>query len=79
MPIETHELVGVGALDLSRCRNQGGGRPPNCRCKPVCAICGFGPHMAAHGPAYGEEPGSEPCRHAYEPVAALPTPQEADK
>ena len=75
MPIDPLELVGVGALDLSMCRNRGGGQPPNCRCKPVCATCGYGPHMAAHGPAYGEDPGSEPCLHAYT-VGALPPAQE---
>ena len=35
-----------------------------CRCA-MCAICGWGKHMAAHGPCLGGLPGSKPWGHEF--------------
>lgn len=44
-------------------------RNGNCRCRPKCVVCGWGPHAALHGPLYGEPVGSPAYDHAYkEPV-----------
>lgn len=59
------EAMGLGATDGEACptrRPRGG-----CRCKPRCAVCGYGEHDAIHGPKFGEPPGSEPWGHQFEP------------
>lgn len=64
-----------GAVDLDACPTRGraapiGKRGPpcwSCCCQPKCAVCGFGEHMAIHGPLYGAEPGSKPWGHEYVP------------
>ena len=59
----------VGAIDVDNCpskRRPGG----TCRCGP-CAECGWGPHMAIHGPKYGQLPGTEPWGHLYQEGGAL--------
>lgn len=43
------------------------GRTGNCRCVPKCAWCGYGPHMAAHGPVANEPVGGRPYGHAFDP------------
>lgn len=66
-----------GAVDLSDCPTRRRSGPYNrmgsCRCTP-CKACGFGPHMAIHGPRYGEEPGGEPYGHEYQP----PQPEDSE-
>lgn len=57
-----------GAVDLSECPKSQTMRP--CKCQPKCRICGFGKHMAVHGPVNGGGPGSKPFGHEYEPAAA---------
>ena len=61
-----------GATDLSSCttkrsytRSSGVVVHHLCRCGP-CAVCGFGPHTAIHGPALGQQPGSRPWGHEYQ-------------
>jgi hypothetical protein len=56
----------TGAIDIFNCATRRIGFQ-NCRCKPGCRICGFGPHMAVHGPFYGKPVGSEPYNHGYAP------------
>ena len=53
-----------GAVDLRACttRNSSG----VCRCQP-CVVCGFGPHMAVHGPPFGGQPWATPYDHQYQP------------
>ena len=66
------------AIELDECRNRRYGRYGlvGCACRPVCEVCGFGPHMAVHGPFYGAPPGSKPYDHEFRAaVGALPTPQ----
>ena len=56
-----------GATDLDACktrRTYGRGQSL-CRCSPKCAVCGYGPHVALHGPALGQLPGSKPWDHEY--------------
>jgi hypothetical protein len=61
-----------GAADLDACTTRRKGTTV-CRCLPKCAVCGHGPHMAIHGPSAGEQPGSKPWGHEYQPE---PRPQE---
>jgi len=58
-----------GAVDWAACTNR---RGQNCHCRPKCRRCGYGPHMAIHGPLYGRPPGSEPYGHEYNPASAPP-------
>lgn len=54
-----------GAIDFEECplhRKRG-----LCRCLPKCKVCGYGKHTAIHGPRCGEQPGSEPWGHEFEP------------
>ena len=55
-----------GAIDIEKCTSRFK-RGSSCRCLPKCSVCGFGPHMAVHGPFYGKPPGSEPYDHEYKP------------
>lgn len=72
-----------GATDLDACktrRTYGRGQSL-CRCSPKCAVCGYGPHVALHGPALGQLPGSKPWDHEYTmpndvPSEALLTAEE---
>lgn len=59
---------GGGGLDMFDCPTKKGRRAkyPSCLCKPKCAICGFGPHMAIHSHGLGQPVGSEPVGHEYE-------------
>ena len=52
----------LGAIDISYCPTK---RETPCRCGP-CEACGFGPHMAIHGPVFGQPPGSRPWGHMYQ-------------
>ena len=61
MPDETPR----GAVDLDECRTRWPGSR-TCHCEQ-CARCGWGKHMAVHGPAYGEPPGSAPYDHEFVP------------
>lgn len=54
----------TGAVDFKECPQYGS----SCRCEPKCAVCGFGKHMAVHGPHYGEPPGSKPWGHEFKPA-----------
>jgi hypothetical protein len=56
----------TGAVDLKACFYQRG----RCRCGK-CAICGHQMHMAIHGPSYGEQPGSKPWGHRFQPVPRI--------
>lgn len=60
-----------GAVNLNACPRPYGARGPRragCHCdQPVCVVCGFGPHMAAHAPGYGQDLDAPPCRHEYQP------------
>jgi hypothetical protein len=49
-----------GAVDFYECLDP----HPHCRCGK-CRVCGFQQHMAAHGPAYGQPPGSKPYDHEF--------------
>lgn len=53
-----------GAIDISKCGNWRGWRLRECMCAP-CIKCGWGPHMAIHGPLDGHPPGSKPWGHEY--------------
>lgn len=64
----------MGAIDISECptRRQvktryGTTAMLQCRCKPVCSVCGQHKHSAVHGPIYGQPPGSVPWGHEYHP------------
>lgn len=66
-----------GAIDTDRCPTRFKGRnKTDCKCKPVCIVCGFGPHAAVHGPLYGQPPGTKPWKHEYQPPKDQP---EAEK
>lgn len=54
-----------GAIDFKECPRYFGGQ--SCRCEPKCRVCGFRKHMAIHGPFFGEEPGTKPYGHEFEP------------
>lgn len=60
-----------GATNLSECTSRYGGRGM-CLCRPKCEICGHGKHAAIHGPCYGEQPGSKPWGHEYQPKTERP-------
>ena len=53
-----------GALDILSCPNRD--RWGDCRCTPVCAVCGWPPHSSVHGPIFRAEPGSRPVGHEYQ-------------
>jgi len=55
----------AGAVDLKECPTRTH-RNGTCRCEK-CARCGYGKHMAVHGPVYGQPPGSRPWGHEFEP------------
>lgn len=59
-----------GAVDLEACPDRNFNGRAACRCKPKCRVCGFGMHMAIHGPLLGEEPGSKPWGHEFKPRPA---------
>jgi hypothetical protein len=59
----------TGAVDLSECPRRVWWQI-TCRCLPKCRICGFGKHMAVHGPAFGQPPGSKPYDHEFEAEVA---------
>lgn len=64
-------LIGGTSIDTESCpsKRTKTGRIYPCRCFPKCAICGYGPHMAIHGPLYGEAPGEgRPWGHEYQPI-----------
>jgi len=61
-----------GAVDLSKCRKSFDRRIKYCDCGPKCSVCGFGPHMAVHGPVLGMPPGSAPYDHEYRPTTPTP-------
>ena len=67
-----------GAIDLDACttRRRYGrqGTSGLCRCEPKCSVCGYGPHVAVHGPLYGQLPGSRPAGHEYQPPTDLRLP-----
>ena len=52
-----------GAIDVFACPTRA---LAPCRCGP-CVVCGFGPHMAIHGPVFGQPPGGPPWGHIYQP------------
>jgi hypothetical protein len=54
-----------GAVDLDACRNRSAWG--NCRCAPVCAVCGYPKHTGIHGPVFGQPPGSKPYGHVFAP------------
>jgi hypothetical protein len=63
-----------GAVDLDECprldvRGHRHARNSRCNCLPKCSICGEGPHVSLHGPAFGCPPGSKPWDHEYAPEA----------
>lgn len=51
-----------GSVDLSKCPNI-----RRCKCGPKCTVCGYGKHVGAHGPHFGEQPGGVPYGHEYQP------------
>jgi hypothetical protein len=56
-----YDLVADGATDWDACPTR---LQTLCHCKP-CIVCGFGPHMAIHGPVSGQPSGSNPYGHPY--------------
>lgn len=58
----------AGAVDLSECPQSQSLRA--CKCLPKCRVCGFGKHMAVHGPMQGELPGGKPYDHEFEAKVA---------
>jgi len=61
------------SIDVFACPSR---RGMECKCKPVCVVCGFGPHASVHGPRYGEEPGGEPYDHEYQTEDSSNTEKE---
>lgn len=64
-----------GATDWYECRTRT--RAGTCRCEPKCKVCGWGKHMAVHGPFFGKPPGSKPYDHEFEPLT--PATDAGDK
>lgn len=50
-----------GAVDMDACRSR---KLASCYCEK-CTLCGFGKHMAIHGPVNGGAPGSKPYGHRF--------------
>lgn len=63
---EQFDCVTGRSADLEDCPTRLRPSAP-CRCEPVCAVCGFGEHMAIHGPRHGDGPGGRPYGHEFEP------------
>jgi len=65
------------SCDLSACTKR---RGQNCVCGLPCSVCGYGEHMAIHGPAYGQSVGSKPVGHQFQSVneRAKQTPNERE-
>jgi hypothetical protein len=53
------------SIDVLNCPMRS--RRGSCVCEH-CMICGFGKHMAVHGPLYGAPVGSPPYSHEYVPA-----------
>jgi hypothetical protein len=64
--VTAHLAQPIGAVDLCDCPY----RPRACKCEPKCKVCGFGKHMAIHGPVFGRSPGSKPYDHEFDPERA---------
>ncbi len=60
-------IAGAGAVDLDACTTR---RKTICHCQK-CAVCGWGKHMAIHGPLYGQPPGSKPWGHEFKPKVGV--------
>ena len=65
--------MSVGAVELAECPFQ----PHPCHCA-MCRVCGFGKHMAVHGPVFGQPPGSTPYGHEFAPEDGEPPSPKGD-